>query len=109
MDTINQVAIESNEPNYWTTQRDALERLEKNDDFKTVILDGYFKDKAVMGTSILASDQVKASNRRTDVMEGLIAVSALRDHFNVIKSMGDVVESDYEDYDDDEDADVVEV
>lgn len=100
MDTINQIQVESKEPSYWVAQKEALERLEgghpRPDDFKTVILEGYFRDKAVAGTSILASDQVKASGRRTDVMEGLIAISALQDHFKVIKAMGDMVEQDDE-------------
>jgi hypothetical protein len=82
---------------------DALERLENNEDFKKVILEGYFKDRAVSGVSILASDQVKSSGRRTDVMEGLIAISALQDHFYTIKAMGRPVdESEYEDEDEDD-------
>lgn len=100
MDTINQVQVETVEPNYWVKQKEALERLENGhphpDDFKTVILEGYFKDKAIAGTSILASDQIKSSGRRTDVMEGLIAISTLQDHFKVIKAMGDMVTQDME-------------
>ena len=102
MDTINQVQVESNEPTYWVGQADALKRLENNKDFQKVILEGYFKDKAVWGTSILASDQIKASGRRPDVMEGLIAISALQDHFKTIKSMGEVVAQDVEDDDTEE-------
>ena len=96
MDTINQVNVESKEPSYWVEQAEALKRLENNIDFQKVILEGYFKDKAVAGTSILASDQVKASGRRTDVMEGLIAISSLQDHFKVVRAMGESIAQDDE-------------
>jgi len=92
MDTINRVAVERTSPNYWIEQAEALERLENNKDFKILILEGYFRDKAITGTSILASDQIKQSGARTDVMEALIAVSSLQDHFNTIKAMGTVID-----------------
>ena len=88
MNTIDQDMIANEEISYWVDQAQALERLEKNSDFQKVILEGYFKDKAVSGVSILAVDQGKASGRRTDVMEALIAISTLQDHFKVIKAMG---------------------
>ena len=101
MDTINQSQASVQSGEYWVSMADALERLENNEDFKKVILEGYFKDRAVSGVSILATDQVKNSGRRTDVMEGLIAISALQDHFYTIKAMGRPVdESEYEDEDD---------
>jgi len=96
MDTINRVAVERTDNGYWVEQADALERLMKNKDFQIVILEGYFKDKAITGTSILASDQIKQAGARTDVMEGLIAVSALQDHFNTIKMLGEMAEQDEE-------------
>ena len=79
---------------YWVELAEALERLERNDDFKKVILEGYFKEKSVMGVSLLATDYVKKSGLRTDVMEGLIAISALQDHFQTIKAMGRPAEYD---------------
>ena len=99
MDTINQATVadkglETTDRSYWVDLAEALERLERNDDFKKVILDGYFKDKAVMGVSLLATDQVKRAGARTDVMEGLIAISALEDHFHVIRSMGKIAQDD---------------
>ena len=33
------------ENEYWASKAQALERLEKNEDFKSVVLEGYFKDK----------------------------------------------------------------
>ena len=100
MDTINQSQASEKDMSYWVEMAEALERLERNQDFIKVIEEGYFKDKAVSGVSILASDQVKSSGRRTDVMEGLIAISSLQDHFYTIKAMGQAVEDEYDDDDD---------
>jgi len=74
---------------YWKDMKNALERLEGNEDFKTVILEGYFKDKAVNGVSLLASPQIKRNGARSDVMEALIAISQLEDYFITIRAMGE--------------------
>ncbi len=104
MDTINQANVANTTVEYWAEMAEALERLEKNEDYKKVFVEGYFKDKAVAGVSILASDQVKESGRRTDVMEGLIAISSLQDHLQVIKTLGQAAKDDAE-YDEVEDQD----
>lgn len=74
---------------YWVDMANALDRLYRNEDFKRVILEGYFKDKAIRGVSLLANDQTKRIGARPDVMEGLIAVSALEDHFKAIRLLGE--------------------
>lgn len=106
MDMINRGSLASVPNSYWVEQYEALERLERNDDFKKVILDGYFKDKAIKGVSLLAREDVKSAGVRPDVYESLIAVSALQDHFLTIKAMGKI---DYSDLDelDEADADMV--
>ena len=81
--------VEDIEYNYWKGLREALERLEQNEDFKKVILEGYFRDKAQNGVSLLAVPQIKAQGKRTDVIEELIAISQLQDYFQVIKAMGE--------------------
>lgn len=76
------------ENTYWAEMAQALERLESNEDFKKVILDGYFKDKAINGVSLLATDHVKRGGFRGDIMEQLVAISQLEDYFITIKSLG---------------------
>ena len=78
------------ENEYWVTMHDALERLEQNEDFKKVIQIGYFKDKAVNGVSLLATDYVKQVGARGDIMEQLVAISQLEDYFAVIHNLGTV-------------------
>ncbi len=90
-------AEELKEYNYYVGMRQALERLENNPDFQKVILDGYFKDKAVNGVSMLASGYIKKNGLRADVMESLVAISQLQDYFITVKQLG--AEDDSEDED----------
>ena len=92
-------AEELKEYNYYVGMRQALERLENNPDFQKVILEGYFKDKAINGVSILASERIKREGRRPDVMEALGAISQLQDYFITIKHLGAEIEDDETDED----------
>lgn len=89
------------ENQYWVEMAQALERLETGrphpDDFRKVILDGYFKDKAINGVSLLATDHVKRAGVRGEIMEQLVAISHLEDYFHTIKNLGTIPEEDDED------------
>jgi hypothetical protein len=113
MDTINQGAtvkqasesergIESTDNTYWGELARDLEVLERTPEFKRVILEGYFKDKAVMGVSLLATDAVKQAGARSDIMENLIAISSLEDHFKTIRTMGMYAQQDAEEFEEEE-------
>lgn len=78
------------ENQYWVSMHESLERLKRNDDFKRVILDGYFKDKAINGVSLLATDYVKKNQLRAEIMEQLVAVSNLEDYFATISNLGTI-------------------
>ena len=104
MNVLDQAAIADTQALYWVQQAEALERLERNDDFKKVVLEGYLRDKALRGVSLLAHDGTKRAGARTDVMEALIAVSSLEDHFHTIKQLGGMAKDDLaEEQGDDED------
>lgn len=76
------------ENEYWVNLYNALENLKQNKDFQTVILEGYFKDKAINGVSMLAQEAVVQGGHRTAVMEDLIAISSLEDFFITIENLG---------------------
>ncbi|MGD8305077.1 MAG: hypothetical protein PVF17_00350 [Ignavibacteria bacterium] len=88
--TENEILMVENE--YWKSLYESLERLKNGnpqpDDFKKVILDGYFKDRAVNGVSLLAMDRIKQMGARPDIMESLVSISALQDYFITIENMG---------------------
>ncbi len=87
-----EIELEATEAQYWVTQKEALDRLEQNEDFKTVILDGYFKDRALDQVSLLGSEYIKRNGLRPEVMELLVAISTLQDHFATIKNLGGIAE-----------------
>ena len=89
-----ELELETVEAQYWVDQKKALERLETNDDFKTVILDGYMRDRVLDNVSLLGTEYVKKSGLRPEVMEQLVAISTLQDHFATIKNLGGIAEDD---------------
>jgi hypothetical protein len=90
MNNLNDQQILEVENRYWADMWACLERLKENKDFQKVILEGYFKDKAVNGVSLLAQDAIVAGGHRTAVMEDLIAISSLEDYFVTIENLGTI-------------------
>lgn len=64
---------------------EALQRLQKHPDFKTVITEGYLDGKVKASVSLLAVPAIKARGARTDVMEDLISASNLQYYFLMIE------------------------
>lgn len=83
-----EIELETIEVQYWVDQKAALDRLEQNEDFQKVILDGYFKERALDQVSLLGSEYIKRNGLRPEVMELLVAISTLQDHFATIKNLG---------------------
>ena len=90
MNNLSDKQILEVENQYWVDMWHSLERLQSNKDFQKVILQGYFKDKAVNGVSLLAQDAIVAGGHRSDVMEDLIAISSLEDFFVTIENLGTI-------------------
>jgi hypothetical protein len=82
--TQEQIELETIEINHHLEMGEALLRLEQNPDFKKVILDGYFREKALASVSLLAVPQIKQQGQRPDIMEDLVATSNLQYFFQTI-------------------------
>ena len=93
----NQDEVLNVESQYWVDKADALKRLMGNADFKSVILDGYFKDKVINSVGLLANEGIKRAGQRPDLMEELVAVSQLQYYFKMILNLGSLAEDDMED------------
>jgi len=89
MESNQTTELETVDVSYWADQLDALERLEKNEDFKKVVLEGYLKQKALDGVSLLADPGIKKRGERPEVMEELVAVSSLQYHFMMVHNLGE--------------------
>lgn len=59
-------------------------RLQRNGDFKKIIMEGYLTQKTLASTSLLAVPQER--NRRVEIMEDLIAGSNLQFYFKMIEN-----------------------
>ena len=97
MSNLEEQQILQVENQYWADMWASLEKLKSNKDFQRVILDGYFKDKAINGVSLLAQNAIVQGGHRTAVMEDLIAISSLEDFFMTIENMGTIPPEDDED------------
>lgn len=96
MTTQEEVELEMVENQQWISRWEALQRLEKNPDFINVISEGYIRDRAINGVSMLANEGVKRQGQRPDVMEMLVAVSTLQDYFRMIKNLGAIAKDELE-------------
>jgi hypothetical protein len=94
MTTQTEVELEMVETQQWVSRYEALQRLEKNADFINVISEGYIRDRALNGVSMLANEGVKRQGQRGDIMEMLVAVSALQDYFGMLKNLGAIAKDD---------------
>ena len=83
-------AVMETEIQYMVELNNSLTRLKDNPDFKKLILEGYFKDFAVNQTSMLATDYVRKTGTRPEVMERLVAISNLQDWFITIEQLGTI-------------------
>ena len=94
MTTQTEQELEMVENQQWISRWEALQRLEANPDFINVISEGYIRDRALNGVSMLANEGVKRQGQRPDVMEMLVAVSTLQDYFRMVKNLGAIAKDD---------------
>lgn len=89
-----ELELETTSAIYEVDLLEALERLEKNPDFKKIIVDGYLKEKALESVSLLAHPAIKQRGQRPDVMEDLVAISNLKYYLFMIKQLGEGAKAD---------------
>jgi hypothetical protein len=71
---------------------EALERLQKNDDFNLLVTKGYFQDEVARLTSLLSSDYLIGQGKRQLIMEALTAVSYFDMYLRDVESLRPVAE-----------------
>jgi hypothetical protein len=81
------VELETTEIEHYVDMGQALDRLRDNPDFKKVIIEGYFRDKAADSVSLLSMPVIKKRGERGDIMEDLVAISNLQFFFMTIDQM----------------------
>jgi hypothetical protein len=89
------------ENEYWVKLAEDLESLKKDRRFQNLILNAYFKDKAINGVSLLANEAIIEQGKRPAIIESLVAISHLEDFLITVENLGTVTIDD-EDSDDQE-------
>ena len=79
------VELETIDTNHDVMMGEALKRLRENPDFKTVITDGYLRDKVLASVSLLGVPQISENGKRPGVMEDLVAASNLQYFFQTVE------------------------
>ena len=79
------------ENNYWVGLKASLDRLKENPDFQKVITEGYFKDRAINGVSMLCAPNSDGAKRK-DLLDEFYAISNLTWYFKMIEHMGAVTD-----------------
>ena len=86
--TAENVELEMTERTMLVQKYEALQRLKNNKDFQIVVLDGYLKEKAVDGVSLLGTDYIVDNNLRSKLMEELVAISRFEGYMRMIENLG---------------------
>lgn len=89
VETQIEISIEAAKDTIAKSER--LERLYNNQDFKDIILEGYFKDEAVRLVGLIEDPAME--DDQEGLKRSMIGVSALRRHFMVIHQMANQMRS----------------
>ncbi len=84
---VEQIAIDIERANANISKAEALKRLMDSKDFKSIILDGYFKEEASRCVLLKADSNMSAQDQ-LDLDKQIIAIGELHSHFNVILRLG---------------------
>jgi hypothetical protein len=83
-------------PEYATKVLEAFERLQNNEDYKLVIVNGYCKDEALRLASLLSNDYLISQGKRQLVMEGLTSISYFDQYLRDIEGLRPAPDDDSE-------------
>lgn len=64
---------------------EALDRLQKNRDFKKVILDGYFREEAIRLVHLKADPAFQTPDRQQSILSQIDAIGALHQYFQTTR------------------------
>lgn len=88
-DQIQQIELQIQDAIDAVEKANALERLEKNKDFKTIISEGYFTEEAKRAVLLRASPNAYDPNVQKDIENVITSVGGLYQYFNKIYRFGD--------------------
>ncbi|RLD76245.1 MAG: hypothetical protein DRJ15_15700 [Bacteroidetes bacterium] len=70
------------------TTMESLEKLTKNEDFTSIILDGYFKEEASRLVLIKAEPSMQGVEDQAQITKSIDSIGYLRQYFSTIMNLG---------------------
>lgn len=87
---IEQIELSIEEAQKMVERKERALRLADNPDFKSLILDGYFKDEAIRLTHLLSDPNAVA--HRPQITESMVSIGSLKRYLHAIVQMGAMAE-----------------
>ena len=89
---IEQVELSMENAKAWIAMRDAIKRLYDNEDFKTVVLDGYFKEEAARVVALRADPNAMGDNEQKMIEAIITSIGGFRQYLIARTRMGEQAE-----------------
>lgn len=70
----------------------AMEKLTKNRDFKTIVLDGYFEQESIRLVHLKSDPNMQSPEAQTDILNQMNAIGTVRQYFNGVMQLGRMAE-----------------
>lgn len=83
-DTLQEIDISIKKAKKLTDTADALQRLQLNKDFKTVVESGYFQDEAVRLVHLKADQNFQSPDAQRSIVQQIDAIGALHQYFQTV-------------------------
>lgn len=90
--SVQEIEVDIEDAKAVVAKADRLERLHKNEDFKAVVLEGYFKEEAQRLVQMKAHPAMQAEEQQKNVMKAIDAIGGLQQHFHQIFLMANQAE-----------------
>jgi len=78
--------------------KESLEKLTKNPEFTSIILEGYFKEEASRLVLLKAEPSMQGIEEQTQITKSIDSIGYLRQYFNTMMQFGKMAEKALEDH-----------
>ena len=88
LNEVEEIELDITEAEEYAAQGKALLRLYENKDFKTLIVEGYFKEHACHLIELKATPAMRSADSQADIIKSIDSIGNLQQFFNAIDQRG---------------------
>lgn len=81
---IQEIELDIESAQEFVSRKDALDRLYANEDFKSIIVEGYFKEEAIRNVGIKNHPNFQDEISQAGILKAIDGIGALQGYFSVI-------------------------